>query len=72
MSRNAVYVRLCQEDSDFLALVRRDIGLRATDLFRLLLTQFKINYMRELELDLLPIEGPMSEHNQSAWTVKQQ
>ena len=72
MTRNTVYVRLCQEDFDFLAQVRRDIGLRATDLFRHLLTQFKVNYMRELELDLLPIEGPMSEHNPSAWTVEQQ
>ena len=72
MSRNTVYVRLSQEDFDFLAHVRRDIGLRATDLFRHLLTQFKVNYMKELELDLLPIEGPMSEHNQSAWTVEQE
>jgi hypothetical protein len=72
VTRNAVYIRLCQDDFDFLAQVRSDIGLRATDLFRHLLTQFKINYMRELELGLLPIEGPMSEHNQSAWTVEQQ
>jgi hypothetical protein len=72
VTRNAVYIRLCQEDSDFLAQVRRDIGLRATDLFRHLLNQFKIDYMSELERDFLPIEGPTSEHNQSAWTVKQQ